>query len=80
MARMNCICGTVLSNSIVPNDIELIVYTEKEWEQILQHDTIETWRIPLPNFDVWKCPRCERIYVFKQGDNKPIKIYMVESR
>ena len=78
MARMNCICGAILSNSIVPNDTELIVYTSTEWDEILQRDIVETWKIPLPKYEVWKCPKCERIYVFKNGDNKAIKVYVLE--
>ena len=78
MARMNCICGAILSNSIIPNANELIVYTSIEWEEILQRDIVETWKIPLPKYDVWKCPKCERIYIFKNGDNKAIKVYVPE--
>lgn len=75
---MNCKCGEVLTNSSVPNDIELIVYISSEWDTILEADTIETWKIPLPKHDVWRCPKCERIYVFEDGSNKPIKIYKLE--
>jgi hypothetical protein len=78
MARMECRCGEVLSNSTVPNDIELRVYTEKEWDSIMENDTIEPWKIPLPTFDVWKCPKCERIYIFKEGSDKAVKIYSLE--
>ena len=78
MARMNCKCGEILSNSLVPNDIEMVVYTSKEWDEILKEDTIETWKIPLPKYDVWKCPKCGRIYVFKEGTDKAIKVYKIE--
>ena len=30
MARMTCRCGADLSNQEAPNDIELVVYTDKE--------------------------------------------------
>ena len=79
MARTTCKCGEILSNSSVPNDIELTVYTSEEWDNILQNDTIQTWKIPLPKYDVWKCPKCERIYVFEDGINKAIKIYSLEN-
>ena len=76
MARMNCSkCGMVLSNSEAPNDIELRVYTDKEWDDILSVDTINTWEIPTPKYDVWKCPKCEQIYVFEEGNSKAIKEY-----
>jgi hypothetical protein len=78
MARMTCECGEILSNSMAPNDIQLIVYTDKEWDKILERDTIETWKIPMPTYDVWKCPKCERIYVFEPGNDHAIKVYKLE--
>lgn len=78
MARMNCRCGQVLSTVMAPNDIQLRVYTDREWDSILENDTIETWKIPLPAYDVWRCPKCERIYVFKGGSDKAVKIYNLE--
>ena len=78
MARMTCRCGEILSNSLAPNDIELRVYTDKEWDKILEVDTINTWEIPLPTHDVWKCPKCKRVYVFKDGNDTAIKIYALE--
>jgi len=78
--RMDCICGQYLSNSEAPNDIQLRVYTDREWDAILSVDIIETWKIPLPTCDVWKCPSCERVYVFKfeGGKHKFTKIYRLE--
>jgi hypothetical protein len=78
MARMMCKCGEILSNSMVPNNIELIVYTDKEWDKILEADTINTWEIPLPAYDVWKCSKCERVYVFEAGNHTAIKVYVLE--
>ena len=78
MARMQCKCGEGLSNSLVPNDVELTVYTDREWDAILENDVIETWKIPLPTYDVWRCPVCERLYVFEKGCNKAIKVYALE--
>lgn len=78
MARMNCRCGEILSDSMAPNDIQLRVYTDKEWDNILSVDTINTWEIPLPHYDVWKCPKCERVYVFEEGTDEAIKVYKIE--
>ena len=77
--RMNCICGEYLSSSEAPNDIQLRVYTDKEWDSILSVDTIEAWKFPLPRYDVWRCPKCERIYVFDDGSDKAIKVYKLEN-
>lgn len=78
IAKMECKCGETLSNTMAPNDIQLRVYTDKEWDKILESDTIESWKIPLPTYDVWKCPKCERVYIFKGGYGAPIKVYSLE--
>lgn len=78
MARMTCKCGEVLSNGAAPNKVELRVYTDFEWDRILEVDTIETWKFPLPTCDVWRCPKCERIYVFEEGNDTAVKVYCLE--
>ena len=75
MSRMTCECGEQLSNHQIPNDVQLRVYTDKEWEKIFDCDSIHPWMIPNPTYDVWRCPACKNVYVF-QGDNEvPIMIY-----
>lgn len=77
MASILCKCGNRLSNSTVPNDIEYHVYSDREWDKIIEPDVVETIRIPRPVHDVWKCDSCERIYVFNpQGE--VIKVYSLE--
>lgn len=78
MSRMVCRCGETLSNTSVPNDIELTVYTDKEWDEICNCESIEPWKIPLPTYDVWKCPKCGRIYVYKGDCETPIRVYKIE--
>lgn len=78
MARMNCKCGYVLSTTQVPNDIQLRVYTDREWDEIMDCEALIPWKIPLPKYDVWKCPACERIYVFEDKNDRPIKRYCLE--
>ena len=36
------------------------------------------WKIPLPKYDVWMCPKCKRIYVFEDKNDKPIMIFSLE--
>ncbi|MMZ54640.1 hypothetical protein D1872_164650 [compost metagenome] len=76
MARFQCKCGEVLSNSLAPNNIELRVYTDREWDEIINCDVLEPITIPLPRYEVWRCSKCERIYVF--DGNKVIKTYVLE--
>lgn len=78
MAKMECKCGYILSTTQAPNDIELRVYTDREWEKILDCDIIEPWKIPLPKYNVWKCPNCSRIYVFGEGYGPPLMKYILE--
>lgn len=80
MARVICKCGNILRNQEVPNDVELRVYTDREWDKILDCDVIETWKVPLPKYDVWKCPKCKRIYVFEPGNNEATYVYSLEKR
>ncbi len=75
---MTCKCGNVLSDTLAPNDVQLRVYTDKEWDEIIQNDTIDPITIPFPKFDVWHCNKCDRIYVFNWENGKAIKTYVLE--
>lgn len=78
MARMMCRCGEVLSTVQAPNDIQLRMYTDREWDKIIADDTIHPWLIPHPKYDVWRCPRCKRLNFFADGSNKPEVVYVIE--
>lgn len=78
MASITCKCGNRLSNSEVPNDIRYHVYSDKEWDKILENDFVEMIQFPRPEHDVWKCGNCHRIHVFNQN-GEIIKIYLLES-
>jgi hypothetical protein len=76
--RMQCKCGEFLSTSMAPNGIQLRVYTDKEWDDIINIGEMDSINIPPPKLDVWRCPKCERIYVFEYANDKAIKIYKLE--
>lgn len=78
MARITCSCGAVLSNGLFPNDIQLRVYTNEEWEKIFDCESINPWMIPLPQYEVWRCSICRSIYVYGNGNNQPIMVYRLE--
>lgn len=78
MARITCKCGNVLSNSELPNDVELRVYSDREWDKIMNVDSIAPWKIPLPKNEVWYCNECKRVYVFEDGLDIPKLIYKIE--
>lgn len=78
MARLQCKCGVTLSNSLSPNDVELRVYTDKDWDDIINlGDLSDPVTIPTPKYEVWRCANCERIYVF-DGDTV-IKRFVLET-
>lgn len=79
MARMTCKCGVELSNHASPNDIELVVYTDQEWEKICDCESIQPWMIPSPRYEVWRCPKCKRVYVYEDGNESPVMIYQLET-
>lgn len=80
MARMTCRCGNVLSTMQVPNNVEYHVYSDFEWVKFEENDSIEMIDFPSPTYQVWKCPKCERIYVFNWGYGPAIKVYQLERR
>lgn len=78
MARTTCKCGEALSNHSIPNDIQLIVYTDKEWDKICTGDSIDPLMIPDPQYDVWRCPNCKRIAVYDWENPYPVMKYVLE--
>ena len=78
MARLLCKCGETLSNSMAPNEVELKVFTDKEWDHIINLGQIDTIDLPDPQHDVWICLKCERIYVFEKNSDRVSKIYKRE--
>ena len=78
MAKIRCKCGNILSDVEVPNDIQLGVYTDRQWENEINIGMINSVEIPSPKYDVWRCPMYERIYLFEDGNDKAIKTYVLE--
>ena len=77
MASFYCKCGDRLNNVQAPNNTEWRVYSDKEWDEICNIGMMDSVDIPFPSFEVWRCPKCERVYVFK--DNTLIKYYVLHS-
>src|SRR5690606_23613529 len=47
MARYTCKCGTTLSNTQVPNEIEFHVFSDKLWSSIIEMNTVDTLNLPI---------------------------------
>ncbi|GAB6990114.1 hypothetical protein [Paenibacillus pini] len=78
MAKFICKCGNQLSTVEAPNDVQLYVYSDREWDNIINlGDLIDPLTIPDPANDVWRCPVCRRIYVFN-ADNTVKVVYKIE--
>lgn len=73
--RFLCKCSRTLSNTLAPNDIELTVFTDKEWDDLINMGVVNSADLPDPKYFVWRCPDCERIYVFE--GNRLIKYYVL---
>jgi rubrerythrin len=70
---LKCDCGNSISN----NMNTIIAYTDFEWdEKTMGVKLIKN--IPKPQRDVWYCPECDKIFVFKNGTLK--KQYIIEKR
>ena len=46
---MNCKCIYVLSTTQAPNDVQLSVYTDKEWDALMDCESKILWKNPLSN-------------------------------
>lgn len=78
MSSFKCVCGKLLSNVDTPNDMELIVFTQREWEKITEevHDGLTDIFDVDPKYEHWLCHTCNRIHVFY--NSKVILRYIVE--
>ena len=77
MARLLCKCGETLSNSNCPNNVQLHVFDDFEWDLIIMKDSIDPLKIPNPKHDVWRCNICLRLYFFSP-DGKIESTYIIE--
>jgi hypothetical protein len=77
MAKFECKCGNILSNSLVPNDVVFHQFSDKQMDKILERDSIETIELTGLSEKIWKCSNCHRIYFFDE-DNKVTQIYSLE--
>ncbi|BBH18781.1 hypothetical protein Back11_01260 [Paenibacillus baekrokdamisoli] len=77
MAGMKCVCGNTMSTVVSPNETELIIFTQKEWEEITEGTKhgLNVFDIE-PRQAVWRCRACSRLYFFE--DNKVVKRYVLE--
>jgi len=79
LARLGCKCGYLLSNTSYPNNIQYWVYSDKKMNKICNKNTIKIKKfLGAENYEVWLCPNCKRLIVFKNGKAKAKYIYKLE--
>ena len=68
MGRFCCHCGHVLSDNADGECISL--YSEKTYENAAEHGIFS-----FPDYEVWICKKCGRIYIFDEHkmDESPIE-------
>ena len=65
-----CTCGQYLTNVSCPNDIVLWAYPDGQWKEIQAIGKIDPVMIPRATFEIWRCPKCKRLYIFPYPSNK----------
>ncbi len=72
MSRWFCPCGYPMDNHSCPNENGYVVYTEAEWDHISSQTDKEnriSWLdIPPSDYEVYQCPECKRILVFRDSE------------
>jgi hypothetical protein len=87
--RMICVCGTMLSNVGQPNDTEHLMMTSKSIEtlqdladeEVAKEGTIDLWPEHWEQngaVEVWKCHKCDRLYVDPNGPADQVVVYAIE--
>ncbi|RCW48611.1 hypothetical protein DFP97_106315 [Paenibacillus prosopidis] len=73
MARYQCVCGTILSNGVFPNDIELYLLTDRQVDEI--DEVSEIYDV---SQSIWQCPDCKRLTFFNK-EGTVSRVYKLES-
>ena len=80
MAGLKCTCGNGMWNGEQPNDIEIYMLSDREWDEITERDEhIMLMELPhIIKFEYWRCPECGRISVVNPKNGKKVRVYAIE--
>lgn len=81
MARLKCLCGNTLSNTISPNPGTGIILTDNDLEDILDAESPDDMAAQISDRerDVWECSGCGRLAVnFPLRSDSTVKWYKPE--
>lgn len=74
-----CKCGNDMWNGEIPNDIEYTVFSDGRMNEILEKDTVDTiYLAQMNDYNVWRCPKCGRLYVFEKSKSEVLRVYKPE--
>lgn len=91
MAHLNCRCGYSMWNGCVPNDIEFKAFSDKRLCELIDNppalssDPLQFVQdfydlMEMADYEVWRCPKCRRLYIFdnQNNSNKVRFVYKLE--
>jgi hypothetical protein len=84
-----CICGNPMSDSGSPNDTEHLLISNRSMEQLqdlvdgeVEKDgTVDMWPEHWEQskaLEVWKCYKCQRLYLNPKGPSEQVIVYSIE--
>ena len=68
MSKIKCYCGNVIHLGEIPNRNEYLFIPDIEFDEISSNSDIEKTYLDAKRF--YKCPICERLFVFWNDDDK----------
>lgn len=81
MGKWVCPCGQSMNDHAYPDKNFYRVFSDEDWDRIEtdKNGNMNFFEdIPIPTYDVYKCPSCGRLMVF--GDDDTYKIYIPEEK
>ena len=70
MAEMECECGENLFITSEDSDITLWAFPDGQLEEILATGQAGQLDLTDAKFEIWRCPKCKRLYIFPYPSNK----------
>ena len=74
MGQIKCRCGNVLDDEF--EGVLIHAYTDEHFVEILESDN-PTYRLS-EDIEIWRCPKCKRMYVWEVGVNQCGKAIIYE--
>lgn len=79
MARLECECGFILSNSNNP-EIQYQIFSDSEWLEVLDRtdEGEKLINLSINKIIMWKCSNCKRLHLFEKNNDIPVHTYKIE--